>query len=115
MAWSLSNFLKKDAEWRWNSEHQDAFEAIKESLLHAPILALPDPDRPFSVVCDASDFAIGCALLQADAERRERVIAFESRQIMAAEKTIQFMTTSYLQCSMLWSNSGFTCLALSRL
>ncbi|GMF15655.1 unnamed protein product [Phytophthora fragariaefolia] len=86
MARPLSNILKKDAEWRWNAEHQDAFEAIKESLLHAPILALPDPDRPFSVVCDASDFAIGCALLQADAEGRERVIAFESRQLKAAEK-----------------------------
>ncbi|GMF61238.1 unnamed protein product [Phytophthora fragariaefolia] len=61
MAWPLFNLLKKDAEWRWNAEHQHAFEAIKDSLLHAPILALPDPDRPFSVVCDASDFAIGSA------------------------------------------------------
>ncbi|GMF46739.1 unnamed protein product [Phytophthora fragariaefolia] len=86
MARPLSNLLKKDAEWRWNAEHQDAFEAIKEIHLHAPILVLPDPDRPFSVVCDASDFAIGCALLQADTEGRERVIAFESRQLKAAEK-----------------------------
>ncbi|GMF48380.1 unnamed protein product [Phytophthora fragariaefolia] len=82
----LSNLLKKDAEWRWNAKHQDAFEAIKNSLHHAPILALPDPDRPFSVVCDASDFAICCALLQADAEGRECVIAFESRQLKDAEK-----------------------------
>ncbi|GMG15863.1 unnamed protein product [Phytophthora fragariaefolia] len=82
----LSNLLKKDAESCWNAEYQHAFEAIKESLLHAPILALPDPDRPFSVVGDASDFAIGCALLQAYAEGRERVIAFESRQLKAAEK-----------------------------
>ncbi|GMF57304.1 unnamed protein product [Phytophthora fragariaefolia] len=74
MALSLFNLLKKDAEWRWNAEYQHAFEAIKDSLLHAPILALPDPARPFSVVCDTADFAIGCALLQADAEGRERVI-----------------------------------------
>ncbi|GMG18412.1 unnamed protein product [Phytophthora fragariaefolia] len=46
--------------------------------------------RPFSVVCDASDFAIGCALLQADAEGRERVIAFESRQLKPAEKNYPF-------------------------
>ncbi|GMF35226.1 unnamed protein product [Phytophthora fragariaefolia] len=39
-----------------------------------------------SVVCDASDFAIGCALLQADAEGRERVVSFQSRQLKAAEK-----------------------------
>ncbi|GMF46722.1 unnamed protein product [Phytophthora fragariaefolia] len=86
MARPLSNLLKKDVEWHWNAEHQDAFEAIKDSLLHAPILAWPDPDRPFSVVCDASDFAIGCALLPADTEGRESVIAFESRQPKAAEK-----------------------------
>ena len=49
-------------------------------------MALPDPNRPFSVVCDASDFAIGSALLQTDNDGRERVIAFESRQLKAAEK-----------------------------
>nr|CAI72333.1 putative polyprotein [Phytophthora infestans] len=47
-----------DAAWCWNAEHDGAFEAVKESLLQAPILPLPDPDRPLSVVCDASDFAI---------------------------------------------------------
>ncbi|GMG15529.1 unnamed protein product [Phytophthora fragariaefolia] len=86
MARPLTNLLKKDAVWSWTSEAQQAFEAIKSSLQSAPILALPDEDRPFSVVCDASDFAIGCALLQADAEGRERVVSFQSRQLKAAEK-----------------------------
>ncbi|KAE8997641.1 hypothetical protein PR002_g18974 [Phytophthora rubi] len=82
----LTNLLKKDAVWTWTSEAQQAFEAITSSLQSAPILALPDEDRPFSVVCDASDFAIGCALLQVDAEGRERVVYFQSRQLKAAEK-----------------------------
>ncbi|GMF58134.1 unnamed protein product [Phytophthora fragariaefolia] len=86
MARPLTNLLKKDAVWSWTSEAQQAFEAIKNSLQSAPILALPDEDRPFSVVCDASDFAIGCALLQVDAEGRERVVSFQSRQLKAAEK-----------------------------
>ncbi|KAG2995544.1 hypothetical protein PC121_g17716 [Phytophthora cactorum] len=86
MARPLSNLLKKDTPWCWEAGHDEAFQAVKESLLRAPILALPDPDRPFSVVCDASDFAIGCVLLQEDADGRERVIAFESRQLKAAEK-----------------------------
>ncbi|GMF27668.1 unnamed protein product [Phytophthora fragariaefolia] len=72
MARPLTNLLKKDVVWPWTSEAQQAFEAIKSSLQSAPILVLPDKDRPFSVVCDASDFAIGCALLQVDAEGRER-------------------------------------------
>ncbi|KAE8901553.1 hypothetical protein PF003_g14374 [Phytophthora fragariae] len=86
MARPLTNLLKKDAVWSWTSEAQQAFEAIKSSLQSAPILALPDEERPFSVVCDASDFAIGCALLQVDGEGRERVVSFQSRQLKAAEK-----------------------------
>ncbi|CAI5739856.1 unnamed protein product [Peronospora farinosa] len=86
MARPLSNLLEKDVEWCWRAEHEDVFKAVKANLLHAPILALPDPDRPFSVVCDASDFAIGSALLQTYDEVRERVIAFKSRQLKAAEK-----------------------------
>ncbi|PUE80043.1 hypothetical protein C7Y64_22575 [Xanthomonas vasicola pv. vasculorum] len=86
MAKPLTDLLKKDVEWCWETKHQTAFEAVKESLLKAPVLALPDSGKPFSVVCDASDFAIGCALLQADDAGRERVIAFESRQLKAAER-----------------------------
>ncbi|GMF26799.1 unnamed protein product [Phytophthora fragariaefolia] len=86
MARPLTNLLKKDAVWSWASEAHQVFEAIKSSLQSAPILALPDEDRPFSVVCDASDFAIGCALLQVDAEGCERVVSFQSRQLKAAEK-----------------------------
>ncbi|GMF23294.1 unnamed protein product [Phytophthora fragariaefolia] len=74
MARPLTNILKKDAVWSWTSEAQQAFEAIKNSLQSASIMALPDEHQPFGVVCDASDFAIGCALLQVDAEGRERLI-----------------------------------------
>ena len=40
----------------------------------------------FCVGCDASDFAIGSALLQTDAAGRVRDIVFKSRQLKAAEK-----------------------------
>ncbi|POM74722.1 Pol protein [Phytophthora palmivora] len=39
-----------------------------------------------NVVCDASDYAIGCALLQKDDGGRERVISFQSRQLKVAER-----------------------------
>ncbi|KAG2966507.1 hypothetical protein PC119_g24702 [Phytophthora cactorum] len=70
----LSQLLKKKAEWKWTAECQQAFDAVKQGLTEAPILAVADQDRPFHVVCDASDFAIGCALMQHDHEGRDRVI-----------------------------------------
>ena len=79
LARPLSSFLKKDVDWCWTYTEHDAFKADKESFLHEPILTMPDSDRPSSVVCDASDFAIGSALLQTDVDGRESVIAFESR------------------------------------
>ena len=58
MARSLYNLLSKDVDWCWHAEHDDDFRTIKDSLITAPILSLSDPDRPFSVVCDASDLPL---------------------------------------------------------
>jgi hypothetical protein len=60
----LSNLLKKDVEWSWTVEHQQSFDQIKQSLICAPVLAIANHDKPFWVLCDASDFAIGSALMQ---------------------------------------------------
>ena len=91
MASPLSNLLKKDVDWCWHAEYDSASKSIKDRLLlTVPILALIDPDRPFSVVCDTSTFAIGSALSQTDAEGHERVIAFESCQMKAVEKNYPF-------------------------
>ncbi|KAE9000911.1 hypothetical protein PF011_g13979 [Phytophthora fragariae] len=47
---------------------------------------LSDDSKPFHVVCDASDFAIGCALMQFDDEGRERVVSYQSQQMKPAER-----------------------------
>ncbi|KAG3076253.1 hypothetical protein PC122_g13622 [Phytophthora cactorum] len=96
----LSQLLKKEAEWKWTAECQQAFDAVKQAfdavkqafdavkqgLTEASILAVADQDRPFHVVCDASDFAIGCALMQHDHEGRDRVVYYQSRQLKPAER-----------------------------
>ena len=78
--------MRKEVVWRWSPSQQAAFAAVKQSLREAPILALADYSKPFHVVCDASDFAIGCALMQHDNEGRERVISYQSRQLKPAER-----------------------------
>ncbi|KAG2969822.1 hypothetical protein PC121_g23975 [Phytophthora cactorum] len=63
----LSQLLKKEAEWKWTAE-------------------LADQDRPFHIVCDASDFEIGCALMEHDHDPRDRVVYYQSRQLKPAER-----------------------------
>ncbi|RAW19904.1 hypothetical protein PC110_g23654, partial [Phytophthora cactorum] len=81
----LSSLLKNDATSSWTSAHQAAFDSVKKSLAEASILALPNDSKPFHVVCGASDFAIGCALIQFDDEDRERVVSYQSPQMKSAE------------------------------
>ena len=50
------------------------------------ILAIADQDRPYHVVCDASDFAIGCALMQYNADGEESVVCYQSRQLQVAKR-----------------------------
>ncbi|KAG3132852.1 hypothetical protein PC128_g26423 [Phytophthora cactorum] len=82
----LSQLLKKEAEWKWTAECQQAFDAVKQGLTEAPILAVADQDCPFHVVCDASDFAIGCALMQHNHKGRDRVVYYQSRQLKSSER-----------------------------
>ncbi|CAB0042111.1 unnamed protein product [Trichogramma brassicae] len=61
----LLKLTKKNAEWIWADEQQQAFEALKKALTEAPVLARPDFARPFIVQCDdASALAIGGVLSQ---------------------------------------------------
>ncbi|KAF1319041.1 reverse transcriptase, partial [Globisporangium splendens] len=82
----LTQLLKKDVEWEWSKDHETAFEEVKRSLREAPVLALPNHDKPFHVVCDASDYAIGCALMQHDDEGQERVVSYQSRHLRPADR-----------------------------
>ena len=70
----LSRLFKKNEKWSWNADCQRSFEGIKQSLMESTILAIADQDRPFHVVRDASNFAIGCALMLYDADGAERVV-----------------------------------------
>ena len=73
----LPRLLKKNEKWSWNADCQRSFEGIKQRLVQSPILVIADQDIPFHVVCDASDFVIGCALMQYDADGAERVVCYQ--------------------------------------
>ena len=81
----LIALTRKGVPFRWSSDAQLSFDTLKQAFLTAPVLAHPDPSRPFQVETDASDFAIGAVLSQPDATGTLHPVAFHSRKFTAPE------------------------------
>ena len=64
IALPLSKLTRKREVFEWTEERQNAFVRLKELLMEAPSLALPDFDKPFILYTDASFIGLGAALHQ---------------------------------------------------
>ncbi len=62
----LYDLLKKDAEFVWTDECQDALETLKARIMNNVMLAYPKADRLFYIFSDASDKSIGSGTFQKD-------------------------------------------------
>ena len=79
------NELKGKKAWKWEKEHQEAFEELKEKITSQPVLSLPKREGKFRVETDTSGHAIGGVLSQ-EQDGKWRPIAFLSRTMQAAER-----------------------------
>lgn len=81
----LTELTKVKIKFRWTSKAEDSFVKLKSMLVSAPVLAMPDYSRPFSIACDASDIAIGAVLTQ-DFDGEEHPIGYFSQKLSASER-----------------------------
>jgi len=81
----LTQLTKKNARWKWGEGEATAFAQLKRALSSAPVLACPDFTRRFFLQTDASTTGLGAVLTQ-NFEEGERVIAYASRTLNAAER-----------------------------
>ena len=77
--------LEKDNKFCFDESCQEAFEEIKFRLVEAPIMAKPDWNREFEIMCDASDFAMGAVLGQKD-EKVFKAIYYASKTFNEAQE-----------------------------
>ena len=70
--------------WKWEIEHQEAFDKLKQCLTNAPVLGFPDPNLPFELHIDGSRQALGAVLYQKQ-NGQLKVIAYASRTLNKAE------------------------------
>ena len=60
----LRRLCKSGVEWAWESEQQNAFEAIKQVITTLPVLAYFDKTKKHAIQCNASKKGLGAVLLQ---------------------------------------------------
>ncbi|PRQ22490.1 putative nucleotidyltransferase, Ribonuclease H [Rosa chinensis] len=75
IAQPLTAMLKTD-NFQWNPASEQAFERLKQAIISAPVLALPDFTKPFVVETDASGSGIGAVLTQ-----EKHPVAFLSKSL----------------------------------
>jgi len=70
----------------WLEVHEKSFNAIKSSLVTAPILHIPSKDRQFILDTDCSTTCMGAVLSQLDENGQERPIYFASNKLSPTEQ-----------------------------
>ncbi|KAK1649274.1 hypothetical protein QYE76_067079 [Lolium multiflorum] len=72
IAGPMTKLLKKNTPFVWTDECETSFQTLKEKLTTAPVLAVPEPGKDYTVYCDASKNGLGCVLMQ---DRKANVVA----------------------------------------
>lgn len=83
----LTDLTRKDKEWCWKSDQQDAFLKLKAALVERPVLGIYDPKYVTHLHTDASKYGFGGILLQKkDDNDRMKPIAYFSRKTSIDEQ-----------------------------
>ena len=86
--WSgpLNDLRKKDRTFVWTPDCEVSWNKLLSLIRNAPILAHPDPSKPYFVQCDASDTALGAVLLQKNLNDEFVPINFISKTLDASAR-----------------------------
>jgi hypothetical protein len=88
----------------WGVCQENAFNALKQRLISAPILKLPELDKLFVLRTDASDTGLGAVLLQ-EQEGVKLPIAYASRKLLPREQNYSVIEKECL--ALVWGIGKF--------
>jgi len=91
LAKPLTSLLKKQVLLVWTQDHDTAFQLLKQALVSAPVLAMPDFSKTFCVETDASNCGVGAVLLQ-----QGHPLAFISKPLGPKTKGLSTYEKEYL-------------------
>ncbi|OQV16273.1 putative Retrovirus-related Pol polyprotein [Hypsibius exemplaris] len=112
MACPLNRLAKKDVPFRWGDEEETAFQRLKDAMVSPPVLVNFNVDLPVEIHPDASAYAMGVVLVQRDDQNRERVIAYGSASMNAAQRN--YSTTQRECLAIVWTCEKYRYYLLGR-
>lgn len=77
----LRELLRKNVVFDWTELHTKVVDDVKQQILNSKILVPFDPSKELIVQCDASQFGLGCCLIQDG-----KPISFASRSLTSGEQ-----------------------------
>ena len=90
IAQPLFDLTKMDSMFKWSSEEKLAFDNLRDRIMSALILALPDNSRSYHVESDSSGFASGAVLSQQNLEDEKwHPVAFLSNSLSLVERNYE--------------------------
>ena len=86
----LCRLLEKDTKFNFDESCQSSFEEVRSRLVKAPIMAKPDWNKEFEIMCDASDYEMRVVLGQR-IDKMFRAIYYASKTSMKLKRTTQLL------------------------
>ncbi|KAA0061789.1 reverse transcriptase [Cucumis melo var. makuwa] len=77
----LTQLTRKGTPFVWNPACESSFQELKQKLVFAPVLTVPDGSGAFVIYSDASKRGLGCVLMQ-----QGKVVAYASHQLKSHEQ-----------------------------
>ncbi len=96
----MTELLKKEKKFIWTDECEASFQELKQRLVSAPILCLPDINKDFQVYCDASRQRLGGVLMQDG-----KVVCYASRQLKQHEMRVSGLMLAMTSTCKIWNIS----------
>ncbi|KAL0536641.1 hypothetical protein IC582_025599 [Cucumis melo] len=81
IATPLTQLTRKGVPFVWSKACEDSFQNLKQKLVTALVLTVPDGSGSFVIYSDASKKGLGCVLMQ-----QGKVVAYASRQLKSHEQ-----------------------------
>ena len=82
---------------KWDSEHQESFDRLKEALISSPILAYLNYNKPFIPETDASLKGLGAVLSQEYDDGNFHIISYASHALKPYERSMHNYSSAKLE------------------